>query len=184
MSVSSLPPGLRRAAVAALVLGVVSSFGDWLWASFIPDGAVGPGVVHGVVIFLILAVVLGWASGVSGTTRRLLMTLPLAGLLIAAAFYPLALVFEYLGGLLVTWVAMWLALATLFRWARGGGEGLGRALARGGLAASLSGLAFWAISGIWTDPSPEPVSYALRAGYWTFAFFPGFAALLVGQPAE
>ncbi len=164
-----------------MVLGVVSSFGDWLWANFIPDGAVAPGVAHGFVIFVILAVVLGWAAGGRGATRRLLVTLPLAGLAIAAAFYPLAAVVGYLGGLLVTWVAMWLALATLSRWARGGREGLGRALLPGVVAALLSGLAFWAISGIWTGPSPEVVNYLVRAGTWTFAFLPGFAALLIGQ---
>ena len=177
-----MKPGILRAVVAAALLGIVSSFGDWLWANFLTDGAVVPGVVHGFVIFLILAVVLGRASGVPGATKRLLMTLPLAGLLIAAAFYPIAMGVGYVGGLLVTWVAMWLVLATLQRWARGGGESLGRALARGALAALLSGLAFWAISGIWTGPAPESVNYIVRAGYWTFAFLPGFAALLVGQP--
>ncbi|MEM7048633.1 MAG: hypothetical protein AAF604_03195 [Acidobacteriota bacterium] len=181
---SALGPGIARAVVTALILGVVSSFGDWLWASFIPDGAVVPGIVHGVLIFLILALVLGRASGVAGATRSLLKTLPIGGLLIAAAFYPIAMVVGYLGGLLITWIAMWLTLATLLRRARGGRESRGRALTRGAIAAGLSGLAFWAISGIWTNPSAEPVNYLLRAAYWAFAFFPGFAALLVGQPDD
>ena len=49
----------------------------------------------------------------------------------------------YLGALIVTWVAMWLALAALQRWARGGTEPLARSLTRGVLAAIGSGLVWF-----------------------------------------
>jgi len=147
---------------------------------FIPDGAIVPGVVHGVVIFAILAAVLGASSPVSGTTRRLMWTLPLAGLLLAAAFYPIAMLTGYLGGLLVTWVGMWLSLALLYRWARRSPEPLGGALARAAAAAVFSGLAFWAVSGMWTNPA-ETFSFLTRTAKWAFAYFPGFAALLLAR---
>jgi hypothetical protein len=172
---------LLRSLAAAGVLGGFSTLGDWIWASFIPDGVILPGVVHGVLVFMLLALVLGWAAGTNRASRRLLLSLPIAGLLIAAAFYPLAHAVGYLGALLVTWVAMWVTLALLQRWARDSQETGGRAFARGLVAAVTSGLAFWAISGIWTDPAPGP-SYGLRLIYWIFAFFPGFLALLFGQP--
>ncbi len=59
------------------------------------------------------------------------------------------------------------------------GSGTGcRTLLRGVSAAIGSGLAFWAISGIWTDPAADP-SYLWRFACWTFAFLPGFLALLL-----
>ena len=169
--------------LSAGVLGGFSAFGDWLWTNYIPDGAVIPGVVHGVLIFLILAVVLAWNVGTRRAARRLVPWLPVAGLVIAASFYPLASILGYVGALLTTWILMWLTLAVLQRWARDRRESTQRALLRGAAAAVASGLAFWAISGIWTAPSPEP-SYLLRFAFWTFAFLPGFLALLFGQPGS
>jgi hypothetical protein len=55
----------------------------------------------------------------------------------------------------------------------------GNAAVRGVVAAILSGLAFYAISGIWTRPSPEGPNYVRNFLSWTFAFFPGFAALFM-----
>lgn len=167
----------------ALILAAFSTFGDWVWARYIPDGAVVPGIVHGIAVFLILAAVLAWSAGTRRGYRRLLPSLPAAGLLIAAAFYPLAGWLGYLGALLVTWAAMWLATVCLQRWARDRAETVGRTVLRGALAALASGLAFWSISGIWTDPSPTGPSYPWHFACWTFAFLPGFLALLVGQPA-
>lgn len=176
----SLRRDLSLAVACAAVLGLLSTFGDWVWEHYIPDGSILPGVAHGVVIFVALALLLGWASGLPGVTRKLLLTLPIAGLLLAAVFYPLAYAMGYLGALLATWVGMWLSLALLQRWARGGREAFSRATLRAVVAAIGSGLAFWAISGIWTDPASH-TSYLQRLLYWSFAFLPGFAALLIGQ---
>ena len=49
----------------------------------------------------------------------------------------------------------------------------------GNLGAALSGIAFYAISGIWTKPTPGGPDYLRHFGSWTVAFLPGFAALLV-----
>lgn len=168
------------AGLSSAVLGACSTVGDWIWARYIPDGAVVPGIVHGVLFFVLLALVLGGSAGSGRATRRLLVTLPLAGLVLAAAFYPLAYAIGYLGALLATWVGMWLALAFLQRWAGWSGEPAGRALLRGLLAAASSGAAFWMVSGMWTAPAAE-TGYALRLVFWTFAFLPGMAALLVAR---
>jgi hypothetical protein len=53
------------------------------------------------------------------------------------------------------------------------------AIGRGLLAATLSGAAFYAISGIWTDPPRGGPNYLYNFGAWSVAFFPGFAALFV-----
>jgi hypothetical protein len=41
----------------------------------------------------------------------------------------------------------------------------------------IHGAAIYAISGIWTNPSPAGPNYLRNFASWTFAFFPGFAAL-------
>ncbi len=87
----------------------------------------------------------------------------------------------YLGALLLTWIGMWMTLALLQRWARSNPETVLRALVRGLIAAIGSGLAFWAISGIWTDPTLR-TGYGVRLFYWSFAFLPGFLALLWRAP--
>ena len=176
-----LSHGLVAATASAAALGAVSTLGDWIWARYLRDGSIVAGVVHGAVIFLVLAAVLAWAAGSRRAALRLLPSLPVVGVLLAAVFYPLAWTIGYLGALIVTWVVMWLALAALQRWARGDGQPFGRTALRGLLAAIGSGLAFWAISGIWTDPSSSP-SYLWRFACWTFAFLPGFLALLLAPP--
>ncbi len=144
------PPPLRpekmtssplRAFVAAACLGAVSTVGDWIWARWIPDGAVVPGIVHGLLFFVALAVVLGWAGGVQDSTRSLLATLPVAGLALAALFYPVAAAIGYLGSLLVTWAGMWLTLAWLLRRALHDRESGVRTLGRAAIAMIGSGLA-------------------------------------------
>ena len=160
-------------------MGALSTVGDLIWASYIPDGAVVPGVVHGVIVFVALAVALGRGAGRQDATRYLLLRLPLAGLLIAGLFYPLAYLVGYLPALIVSWVVMWLALAISLGRARRGGEAFPIALARALVAAITSGFAFWAISGIWTEASLQPINVFVRFLQWTFAFLPGFAALLL-----
>ncbi len=171
---------LSPAVTASLLLAALSTAGDWIWARWIPDGAVLPGVIHGVLFFGALAFALGWAARSRWATTRLLWTLPATGLLLAAGFYPLAYAVGYLTALLLTWIAMWLALALLQRWARGGHETALRAVGRGVIAALGSGLAFWAVSAMWTQPAQQ-TGYGLRLLYWTFALLPGFVALLLAQ---
>ncbi|MEO1370088.1 MAG: hypothetical protein AAFX50_23140, partial [Acidobacteriota bacterium] len=51
-------------------------------------------------------------------------------------------------------------------------------------AAVGSGLAFWAISDIWTKAQPGGPNYLWHFACWSFAFFPGFAALLLPLPGS
>ena len=171
------------ALLGALILGAFSTLGDWIWARWIPDGAIVPGIVHGVLFFLLIAAVLGAAARSRRALGRLLAVLPAVGLVLAALFYPLAYVLGYAGSLVAVWAGMWLGLALAHRWALGAAESAGLALARGLVAAVTSGLAFWLVSGMWTAPAAE-TSYPFRLLYWTFAFLPGLVALLVGRVEE
>lgn len=172
--------------VASMALGAISSLADWIWAHFGLDGSITAGVLHGLLIFVVLAVALGARAGSVSAMRRLLAALPAAGALLAASFYPIFLGLRkatgnpgmsYLVSLLITWVAMWGLVAWLQRWACGRLETVQRTLVRAALASVLSGASFWTISGIWTNPPPEP-SYILGAAAWAWAFLPGFASLL------
>jgi hypothetical protein len=51
-------------------------------------------------------------------------------------------------------------------------------LVRSTLAATGSGLGFYAISGIWFPFDPHGWDYARHFVSWTIAYLPGFAALL------
>jgi hypothetical protein len=51
----------------------------------------------------------------------------------------------------------------------------------GCIAAVLSGLAFYSISGIWTRHDAPP-NYAWNLVAWSFAFFPGFLVLFWKPP--
>ncbi len=181
---------LREAGFALLgaaALGIASAFGDWLWSAHLTDGALLPALGHGVVFFVLLAVVLAAPLGSARVTRTLLFGLPPLGFALAAVFYPLAALTGYLPALLVTWVAMWLGVAAVLRAAARRAEPtrsqpLRVALLAGVVAAVGSGLAFWAISGVWTQPGPAPRTFDLaqhlgRAGRWTFAYTPGILAL-------
>ena len=79
----------------------------------------------------------------------------------------------------VVWMALWAGFGLLAAaaWASRGPR-TGEALVRGALAAVCSGLAFYAISGIWTRPAPGGPDYAYHFFCWTVAFLPGFVALL------
>ena len=91
----------------------------------------------------------------------------------------------------LSWVLVWIALGFINLWlavARPCGnsapapaahqvpvkEGLGR----GVIAALASGAAFYAVSGMWFPFNPAGWDYAVHFASWTFAFLPGFAALL------
>ncbi|MEM8994125.1 MAG: hypothetical protein AAGF23_04955 [Acidobacteriota bacterium] len=185
------------AGVGAVLLGAVSTFGDWLWTHYIPDGAVVPGILHGVVVFLVIGLFLASravrSGGLPERARQLVWGLPVAGAVIAAAFYPIYGFLDavgyggyrgYLGSLLVTWVAMWGVIAWLHGRARPHSQGAGETASRAALAAVGSGLAFWAISDIWTKAQPGGPNYLWHFACWSFAFLPGFAALLLPIPGS
>lgn len=85
----------------------------------------------------------------------------------------------------VLWMALWAAFGLLQgRGLREPRSSRGEALGRGAVAALGSGLAFYAVSGIWTRPAPGPPDYAYHFYCWTVAFLPAFLALLGGLSRE
>lgn len=159
---------------ASLGIAALSTAGDFIWATWIPRHMAVYGLAHGTLLFAAIGLVLGTladrraagavAGGVIGAA--------------AAGTYYVALPLIGNAAMFVVWFAAWVALAILYARLTDRRGGLGVVLARGGLAAAASGLAFYAISGIWMPFDPAGWDYAVHFAAWTAAYFPGFAALI------
>lgn len=167
------------ALVASLILAAVSTLGDFVWAALRLRHQMVYGLIHGAVICLCIGGLVGFRQ------RRPLAGLlagPVIGLVAAAGFYVLAPWLRY-GAMFPMWMLLWILFALLQArlspvW------GPHQAVFRGVVAALCSGLAFYAISGIWTEPAPGGPNYVRHFLSWTVAFLPGFAALFVGSGLE
>jgi len=172
--------GALAALVGALLLGALNTFGDFVWARFVSSHRAVFGLLHGTLLLMAVGLYLGVVRG-----RALFGALAgaLVGLLAAASFYALAPLLGY-SAMFVSWMALWIGFAFLDAKLRGAAAAR-ETLVRGVLAAIGSGIAFWAISGIWLRPSPGGPRYAYNFACWTLAFLPGFLALLLrGRPAR
>jgi len=84
----------------------------------------------------------------------------------------------------VSWMALWIGFALLDARVLQRDVPPREALVRGLIAAIGSGIAFYAISGIWTRPRAGGPSYGYNFLCWTVAFLPGFMALLLKKPRD
>ena len=163
---------------AALLLGGVMTLGDFVWAYFGIRHTMWAGLAHGAAMCLCLGAVIGARAGRPAVG---LMAGPLIGVLAAAAFYAIAPTLGW-GAMLPAWMFFWICFALLQHYLEP--ETLQRALGRGVIAAVLSGLAFYSISGIWTRHSPGGPNYLVHFLYWSFAFLPGFLVLFAGRSSQ
>lgn len=165
--------------VGSLALGITSTLADFVWARWIPRHRTLYGLIHGAALCAVLGITLALLVG--ARRRQLLraaageMTI---GMVAAGSFY---LLFPGVGwnAMFVAWMMLWLLTAFLVRGVARVPEQVGTTLVRGLTAAVLSGLAFWSISGIWLSPPAGGPNYAWNLAAWTFAFLPGFGALLL-----
>jgi len=161
-----------HALVSALVLGAVMTFGDWLWAALDIRHTITAGLLHGAAMCFCIGIAIGLHA------RRPLpgaIAGPVVGVLAAGVFYALAPMLRLMA-MFPAWMFFWICFALLQGWLRRE-RGSTASLWRGLAAAVLSGVAFYAISGIWTRHDPSGPNYAWNLVAWTFAFTPGFLAL-------
>ncbi len=161
----------RAAVLAAILLGTLMTAGDWVWDVARVRHSVVKGIVHGATMCLCIGAVIGFRTDRFGAG---LLAGPLIGVIASGAFYLLAPVMRY-WAMLPAWMLFWICFGALQQRLRPGRGA--RWLIQGGVAAVLSGVAFWSISGIWTDPAPGGPDYPLHFASWVFAFLPGFIAL-------
>lgn len=166
---------LVHALLAAALLGAVSTLGDFIWANWQVRHRMVYGLVHGAAICLCIGAVIGARTGRLGMGAALG---PLVGLLAAGAFYLLAPALGY-SAMFPAWMLFWICFAVL-QARLSGDRVMGPALARGLVAAVLSGVAFYLVSDMWTRPPRGGPNYPVFFLKWTFAFLPGFAALFWG----
>jgi hypothetical protein len=172
--------GLASAFTGAVIIAAVSTAGDWIWATWIPRHRPIYGITHGSILFLCVGLFLGALS-----KRHLLGAAAgaIIGFLGAAAFYVLRPVTGY-AAMFVAWFAIWIALGFLRaqlnkRSTPTQSTSASRAVVQGVVAAMLSGIAFYLVSGIWSPFNPTGLDYVVHFAAWVVAYLPGFAALLV-----
>ena len=174
-----MPSGVQFSLKGALALAAISTLGDFIWASGIPPHAPSSGLIHGAFLFFCVGLLLGMPSRrpVSGAIAGMLI-----GAFAAGGFYALRPITGYYI-MFVLWIGVWIALGILKERLQCSPFAVRSALGRGLLAAVASGAAFYLISGIWRPFNPQGWDYLTHFAAWTFAYFPGFAALLV-RPAQ
>ena len=170
--------GSVNALQGALLLAGVSTLGDFIWAHFNLEHRSTYGLIHGTLLCSVLGSYLG-------LLRKRLVPGAIGGAAIgfaaAAGFYGLAS-FVGMAAMFPLWMTFWIGFALLDahlltdRASRA--AGIGNSLLRGAIAAVTSGLAFYAISGIWLNREPGGPNYLHHFLSWTLAFLPGFLALL------
>jgi hypothetical protein len=163
--------------IGALVTAAVSTVGDYLWANVLPHHQPIYWFAHAIVLFLTVGFCLGLPSRKPATGA---MGAAAIGCVATAGFYFLQPLIGY-SALFVLFVALWIGLGFFTGRVLQRRDSIRAVLARSALAAAGSGVAFYAISGIWMPFNPHGWDYAKHFVYWTIAYFPGFAALLAAK---
>ena len=174
---------LTASIAGALAIAAVSTFGDFVWATWIPGHRPIYGLTHGALLFLAIGLFLGLLGRRPG---RGAVFGALIGLAAAASYYVLVPIAGRRGGIivmLVAWVGAWIALGLLHAYLQRSDAGFKSSLLRGVIASLVCGAAFFAVSGIWFPFRPQGWDYLWHFGAWTIAFLPGFAALFVANRA-
>jgi hypothetical protein len=167
----------------ALLLGLLSTAGDFVWANWRVRHLAFYGVLHGVAVFLATGWYLGWLAGRPAAGAIAGIAAGAAG---AGSFYAMAPFMGYYA-MFVSWVLIWIVLGIINPMLRYGRPkevvivALPPIILRGVVAALGSGGAFYLVAGMWFPFNPSTAAdYVEHFGRWTFAFLPGFAALLLG----
>ncbi len=161
----------------SLAVAALSTAGDFIWATWIFSARPVYGFVHGALLFLAIGLFLG---NVTGRAAAGALAGAGVGALAAGLYYLLAPMLGF-AAMVVAWMAVWLGLAFVYGWLSGRIGHVAAVTGRGIVAALASGLAFYAISGIWRPFNPQGWDYAVHFAAWTAAYFPGFAALLMAR---
>lgn len=163
----------------ALAIAAVSTFGDFVWAMWIPEHRPMFGLTHGMLLFLAIGLYLGVLAG---RPARGALVGALIGLAAAGSFYLLAPV-TGMWIMFACWIGAWESLTLLHVRLQRLRASMKAVLVRATIAALACGAAFYAVSGIWFPFDPTGVDYLWHFGAWTLAYLPGFAALFIANAA-
>jgi hypothetical protein len=163
---------MLEAFAAALLLGGINTIADYISAELRLEA-------RPIYVFARIALICYCVGGIVGARARQLMMGMIGGLMIgamvSAAYYLLVPVHAW-GALALAWLLFWLGFGLLDA-LLAGGTTAGIAVLLGVVAALLSGMFFYAITGIWIEqPSREPNLLRVLVS-WGAAFLPGFIVL-------
>ena len=171
---------MARIVLGILIVAAVSTASDYIWYEIGVRHRMTTGIITGVVMLLAVGGALGWIAGrlVNGLWIGVV-----AGLIGALAYYAMA---SPLGGqtaMIAAWVSLWIILAIgEGRFLRSSRRPWGEVVTRGVMAAVLSGLTFYVVSGdLWGRPPAGGRNYALQFARWLVAWGPGIFALSAGK---
>lgn len=171
---------MGRLVLGVLLVAAVATAGDYTWYEFGVAHRMSSGIIHGAVLLTVVGLVLGAAAG------RPLLGLPIgaiAGIGGALTYYGLVAATgstTYGWAIPTAWVVMWFLVAALDgRVLRAPARRSWAAvLARGVVAAVLSGLAFYLVlTTLWSPPPAGGRNYAVQFAAWAFAWAPGILAI-------
>lgn len=164
----------------ALAIAALSTFGDFVWATWIPRARPIYGLTHGAALFLAIGLFLGILARrpAAGALWGAVI-----GLAAAGSYYLFVPMIGY-SVMFLAWVGAWIALGALHGYLQRHGASTAATLTRGIIASLVCGVAFYAVSGIWFPFRPRGWDYLWHFGAWTIAFLPGFAALFIANPAS
>jgi len=164
-----------------LIVSAVATAGDYIWYAFGVRQTILIGVLHGALLLMSVGGALGWPAG------RVVVGLEVgvgAGVVGALAYYALLGSVGGTAALLAAWATCWLVLAIgEGRWMRRTRRSWSEILSRGLIAAAVSGVTFYAISGtIWGRAPAGGRNYLQHFVAWIVAWAPGLLA--IGLPAR
>jgi len=164
---------VTAAVAGALAIAVVSTFGDFVWATWIPGHRPIYGLTHGTLLFMAIGVYLGVLARRPAIGA---MFGALIGFTAAASFYLLA---PMTGGwiMFAVWIGAWEALTLLHVHLQRQPTTIEALLVRSTIASLACGGAFYTVSGIWFPFHPVGWDYLWHFGAWALAYLPGFAVL-------
>jgi hypothetical protein len=168
---------MTYAVIASLLLGTAMTLGDFAWAVLHIRHRVVYGLVHGAMMCLCLGLAVGIRAG---NPRLGGLAGPVIGVIAAGTFYLLSPALRW-NAMFPAWMLLWILFGVLQHRLRPS-EPMTRAIVRGAVAAIFSGIAFYLVSGIWTQDSHESPNLPWHFAGWSLAFLPGFIALFWKNP--
>lgn len=163
-------PCFLRAFSGASLVAFIGTLGEYLWALWVTQPNMIHGIVFGTALCLAIGPVLVWTRRRFANVIQAILACALIGAFVAASFYWFA---SFMGApaMFLCWMLLWVGFALIEQQWRH----LKAALFRGFIASLFSGIGFFPVYYLWTNPAIGNLYLFWPA--WFLALFPGFLTL-------
>jgi len=160
--------------IGIVLVAAVATVGDSIWYELGVQHRMTAGIIHGAVLIMAVGGALGWPAN---NFKAGLIAGVSSGIAGALVYYAAAGTLGSQSAMLVAWVAVWMLLAIAEgQFVRKPRRSWTTTLGSGVIAAVLSGLAFYLVSGkLWGHTTTH--NYVTQFGYWLIAWAPGLFAI-------